>query len=109
MLELLQKLLYLDWRRHGAVIREASVARSHMWYADFAPRLERPSGPELVEQRSGRRRRGAGGSVDNRCCICFLAGCMLPAIINYSIRFLAGCMLPAITNYIICVCFVVGA
>ena len=56
MLELLQKLLYLDWRRHGAVIREASVARSHMWYADFAPRLERPVGPALAEQKSGRRR-----------------------------------------------------
>jgi pimeloyl-ACP methyl ester carboxylesterase len=60
MLELLRKLLYLDWRRHGAAIREASVARSQMWYADFAPRLERPpGGPSLVEARSRRATRGA--------------------------------------------------
>ena len=57
MLELLQKLLYLDWRRHGAVIREVSVARSQMWYADFAARPQRPSGPELIEPKGGRGRR----------------------------------------------------
>jgi pimeloyl-ACP methyl ester carboxylesterase len=59
VLELLRKLLYLDWRRHGAAIREVSVARSQMWYADFAPRLDRPAGPALREAKSARRLRGA--------------------------------------------------
>ncbi|HET7753390.1 MAG TPA: alpha/beta hydrolase [Anaeromyxobacteraceae bacterium] len=59
MLELLQKLLYLDWRRHGALIREVTVARSRMWYAEFPPRVERPAGPELVEPKGAVRRNDA--------------------------------------------------
>src|SRR5215208_4629891 len=43
VLEFLQRLLYLDWRRHGAAMREVGLAGSRVWYADFTPRVERPS------------------------------------------------------------------
>jgi abhydrolase domain-containing protein 6 len=58
VLELLQRLLYLDWRRHGAAIREVGIARSRVWYADFAPRPERPDGAPWAVRPGGRRPAG---------------------------------------------------
>jgi pimeloyl-ACP methyl ester carboxylesterase len=58
MLELLQRLLSLDWRRHGAALREVGVARSRMWFAEFAPRPARPA--------AGPRRAGASPARDTR-------------------------------------------
>ena len=60
MLELLQRLLHLDWRRHGAALREVGIARSRVWYAEFAPRAERPlpaggAGSPPVRGRAGGR------------------------------------------------------
>jgi pimeloyl-ACP methyl ester carboxylesterase len=62
MLELLQRLLNLDWRRHGAAMRELTLARSRVWYADFAPRPERPARGALeavprASTRTGGRRK----------------------------------------------------
>jgi pimeloyl-ACP methyl ester carboxylesterase len=62
MLELLQRLLNLDWRRHGAAMREVRLLRSRVWYADFAHRPEptarRPravGAAPAVEDRTGGR------------------------------------------------------
>jgi pimeloyl-ACP methyl ester carboxylesterase len=59
MLELLARLLQLDWRRHGAVIREARLARSRVWHAEFAPRPG-PTAPGAAARparaRAARRR-----------------------------------------------------
>jgi pimeloyl-ACP methyl ester carboxylesterase len=61
MLELLQRLLNLDWRRHGAAMRELKVAGSRVWYADFAARPERPvpGSPRPISRsvRAGGRRK----------------------------------------------------
>ncbi|BDG04332.1 alpha/beta fold hydrolase [Anaeromyxobacter oryzae] len=37
MLQLLQHLLALQWRRAGAALRETTVTGSRVWYAEFAP------------------------------------------------------------------------
>lgn len=37
MLELLQWVVSLEWRRRGAVIREIPIAGSRVWYAEFQP------------------------------------------------------------------------
>jgi 2-hydroxy-6-oxonona-2,4-dienedioate hydrolase len=55
VLEILQKLLNLDWRRHGAALREVTVARSRVWYAEFAPRAERPAAPAPTGRRRAAR------------------------------------------------------
>ena len=38
MVELLQHLMNLEWRRRGARIRQLTVAGSRVWYAEFQPR-----------------------------------------------------------------------
>jgi pimeloyl-ACP methyl ester carboxylesterase len=38
MVELLQHVVNLEWRRRGAMIRQLAVAGSRVWYADFRPR-----------------------------------------------------------------------
>ena len=38
MLELVQRLVGLEWRRRGASIRQVTVAGSRVWYAEFHPR-----------------------------------------------------------------------
>jgi pimeloyl-ACP methyl ester carboxylesterase len=38
MLELLQRLINLEWRRSGAAVRNVAIAGSRVWYADFRPR-----------------------------------------------------------------------
>ncbi len=38
MLELLQRLVNLEWRRTGAVVRQVPIAGSLVWYAEFQPR-----------------------------------------------------------------------
>ena len=48
MLELLTRLLTLEWRRSGAAIREADVLGARIWYADFSPSWERSAGPPLA-------------------------------------------------------------
>lgn len=37
MIEILQRILALQWRRTGAAIREVDVRGSRIWYAEFAP------------------------------------------------------------------------
>ena len=45
MLELMQRLVSLDWRRTGGVIKELPVAGSSIWYAEFPAHLPgRPAG-----------------------------------------------------------------
>ncbi|HET9597732.1 MAG TPA: alpha/beta hydrolase [Anaeromyxobacteraceae bacterium] len=50
MLRLVHRLMSLQWRWHGAAIRQRSIAGSVVWYADFPARPER-------RPRSGRGRR----------------------------------------------------
>jgi pimeloyl-ACP methyl ester carboxylesterase len=37
MVEIFQRLLSLEWRRHGANVKEARALGSRIWYADFGP------------------------------------------------------------------------
>lgn len=50
MLELLQRLVKVHWRRSGAVIRQITISGSQVWYADF---------PRRAEGRPARRSDGA--------------------------------------------------
>lgn len=43
MLELLQHLVNLEWRRRGARIRQLPVAGCRIWYAEFEPRRRKPA------------------------------------------------------------------
>jgi pimeloyl-ACP methyl ester carboxylesterase len=43
VLELLQHLLALHWRRAGGALREVTVRGSRMWYAEFAPLPTKPA------------------------------------------------------------------
>ena len=58
MIELVQRIVSLGWRRSGATIREVSVAGSRLWYAEFQP------SPEDVEAL--RRATTAAGRVPAR-------------------------------------------
>jgi abhydrolase domain-containing protein 6 len=59
MVELLQRIVNLAWRRNGAVIREARIAGSRVWYAEFRPRAT-----DL--ERLRRAIRSRGGAVPRR-------------------------------------------
>ncbi len=61
MLQLMQRILNLDWRRRGGVMREVPIAGCHVWYAEFRPKLA-----DLQELRHVARRaraRGEAGAV----------------------------------------------
>ena len=57
MLELLQHLVNLEWRRRGAAVRQVRIAGSLVWYAEFQPK---PGGPataaRAVQAPDGARR-----------------------------------------------------
>jgi pimeloyl-ACP methyl ester carboxylesterase len=56
VLELLTRLLTLEWRRSGAAIREVEVLGARVWYAEFAPSGGRPPRLPLARLRAGRPR-----------------------------------------------------
>lgn len=58
VLEILQRLLALEWRRTGAALREARLPGGTVWYADFAP-LTAPRAPDPPFARLPWRRRAA--------------------------------------------------
>lgn len=55
MLELLQWVVSLEWRRCGAVIREIPIAGSRVWYAEFQPA---PSDRRALRKAAGGEARG---------------------------------------------------
>jgi len=54
MLELLQRVINLAWRRDGAVLREVRIAGARVWYAEFRPR----AGDVEKLRRAARSQRG---------------------------------------------------
>jgi abhydrolase domain-containing protein 6 len=54
VVEIVQRLLSLEWRRHGATVKEAEALGSRVWYADFRPhpvrRRSAPARPPAVAQ-----------------------------------------------------------
>lgn len=57
MIELVQHLLALGWRRSGAALREVSIAGCHVWYAEF---------PARTAERRARRATGRPGGSGSR-------------------------------------------
>lgn len=57
MLELLQNVVALQWRRWGAALREVTVEGSRIWYAEFAPLAPAPE-PEARHRLPVPWRRG---------------------------------------------------
>ena len=55
MLQLLQWVVSLEWRRRGAVIREIPIAGSRIWYAEFQPRA---SDRQALRKAAGAEVRG---------------------------------------------------
>jgi pimeloyl-ACP methyl ester carboxylesterase len=49
VVELFHRLVSLEWRRHGARLRELPIAGCRVWYADFAP--QRPGAPPASPSR----------------------------------------------------------
>lgn len=54
VLELLTRLLALEWRRSGAAIREVDVLGAQVWYAEFAPSAEHVPRLPLARLRAWR-------------------------------------------------------
>ncbi|MGC3997899.1 MAG: alpha/beta fold hydrolase [Anaeromyxobacter sp.] len=60
MLEFLARLLAFQWRRDGAALREVDLSGCRVWYAEFAPRPERPA-PGARRGRPARIRPASAG------------------------------------------------